>query len=425
MLSLNILHVNFSSYKGGAARAVYRLNEALNRNKLFSSKILAAEHNNNCKEFISFPRHEKIINFFKRHFCVLIQKIEKLNKKSTSPFSYNYFSSKFLVKFINDYKNFDIIHLHWVNGEILSIKDIGKISSLNLPVVWTFHDMWPFSGAEHISISHKKWINGYELESFFDLDARTWLRKKKYWRNCIQVIAPSLWMKNCVMDSKLMKNWPITVIPNTIDTGVWKPKSKYKLRNKLKINNDIKIILFSAMGGGNQYHKGKDLLIKALKNLKKKINFEIIVVGENFSQSLSKLKLKTYYLGYINNDKVLCDIYNCADVCVIPSRVENFCLTALEAQSCGIPVVSFNTCGQKDVIVDKKTGFLADSFDHQDLEKKILLILRNKKIHKFMSGNARNQVLKKFSYNKVVKKYVELYKKIKNIHENKISGYIE
>jgi len=416
MSSLTILHINFSSYRGGAARAVYRLNEALNQSILFSSKILAAEHSNNSKGFIYFPRYERIINFFERLFCVLIQKIEKLYEKNLSPFSYNYFGSNFLVKFINNSKNFDVIHLHWVNGEILSIKDIGKISTLKVPVVWTFHDMWPFSGAEHLSISHNKWITGYKMKSFFDLNAKTWLRKKKYWKNSIQVVAPSLWMKNCVSASKLMKDWPVTVIPNTIDTRIWKPKDKINIRNRLKISNDTKTILFSALGGGEQHHKGKDLLIKALKELNKKTNFEIIVVGENFSHSLSALGIKIYYLGHINDDRLLCDIYNCADVCVVPSRVESFCLTALEAQSCGVPVVSFNTCGLKDIIVNNKTGFLADSFSHKDLGKKILSILNDQRIHRAMSRNARNNVLKKFSYHQVVKKYNDFYKKvIKNI----------
>jgi glycosyltransferase involved in cell wall biosynthesis len=131
------------------------------------------------------------------------------------------------------------------------------------------------------------------------------------------------------------------------------------------------------------------------ENKKQKTNFEIIIVGENFSHSLSTLGIKTYYLGHISDDRLLCDIYNCADVCVVPSRVESFCLTALEAQSCGVPVVAFDTCGLKDIIVNSKTGFLADSFSHKDLAKKILSIFSDQRIHRSMSRNARNNVLKK------------------------------
>jgi glycosyltransferase involved in cell wall biosynthesis len=170
--------------------------------------------------------------------------------------------------------------------------------------------------------------------------------------------------------------------------------------------------MFSALGGGNEYHKGKDLLIKALHSLKKKINFEIIIVGEKYSSSLSTLRIKTHYLGHVNNDNFLSNIYNCADVCVVPSRVESFSLTALEAQSCGTPVVSFNVCGLKDIIINNKTGFLAKPFSYKDLEKKILLILSNKKKVKLMRRNARRHILKNFSYPVVAKLYSDLYSKV-------------
>ena len=406
---LKVLHINFSSHKGGAARAVYRINEALNNSKLLSSKIISVDYNKNYKNYIFFSKSHRILNFLKRVCAFFIRKIENYNNKIKSHLSYNYFNSNFLLKFINSNKDFDIINLHWVNGEMLSIKDI---SNLEKPIVWSFHDMWPFSGAEHISINHKRWINGYKIKSFFDLSAKTWLKKKIYWKNALQVVAPSTWIKNCVTIAKLTKKWPVTVIPNTIDTKIWKIKNKNDLRNKLNINKNAKIIMFSALGGGNEHHKGKDLLIKALRILKKKINFEIIIVGENFSSSLSALGIQTYYLGHINNDYLLSDIYNCADLCVVPSRVESFCLTALEAQSCGIPVVSFNVCGLKDIVLNNKTGFLAKPFSYKDLEKKILLIHSNKKIEKVMRRNARRHVVKSFSYPVVAKLYSDLYSKV-------------
>jgi glycosyltransferase involved in cell wall biosynthesis len=404
-----VLHINFSSFKGGAARAVYRLNSSLNQSNLFLSKVLSVDQNKKIKNYIFFLNSQRFLNFFKRICIFFIHILEKYNYKIQSHLSYNYFNCNFLLKFINSNADFDIVHLHWINGEMLSIEDIGNIKK---PIVWTFHDMWPFSGAEHVSIEQNRWINGYKIKSFFDFSAKTWLRKRENFKNTIQVIAPSSWIKNCVTIAKLTKKWPVTVIPNTIDTRIWKVKNKKTLRNKLQINKDAKIIMFSALGGGNEYHKGKDLLIKALRSLKKKINFEIIIVGENYSSSLSALGIKTHYLGHIDNDNFLSNIYNCTDVCVVPSRVESFSLTALEAQSCGTPVVSFNVCGLKDIIINNKTGFLAKPFSYKDLEKKILLILSNKKKVKLMRRNARRHILKNFSYPVVAKLYSDLYSKV-------------
>jgi len=167
---LRVLHINFSSHKGGAARAVYRINEALNNSKLFLSKVLSVDCNKNYKNYKFFSKGQRILNFLKRVLSFFARKIENYNNKIQSHLSYNYFDSNFLLKFINSKKDFDIINLHWVNGEMLSIKNIGNLEK---PTVWTFHDMWPFSGAEHISINHKRWINGYKIKSFFDLSAKT------------------------------------------------------------------------------------------------------------------------------------------------------------------------------------------------------------------------------------------------------------
>jgi glycosyltransferase involved in cell wall biosynthesis len=409
MNKLKILHVNFSSSRGGAARAVFRINEALNRSGLSNSRILYVDCNINFSGNIFFSNFQRLLNFFKRSLIFFFKKIEVYNYNFKANLSYNFFNCNYLVDYLNTQKVFDIINLHWVNGEMLSIKDI---SNLKKNFVWTFHDMWPFSGSEHISIDNNRWIKGYNIKSFFDFSAKTWIKKKKYWKNPIQIVAPSSWIKHCVNVAKLTKNWPVSVIPNTIDTKVWKINNKSYLRKKFNINRDIRIVMFSALGGGNEYYKGKDLLIKALKILKKKIDFEIIVVGENFSRTLSTLGIKTYYFGHINDDYLLSDIYNCADVCVVPSRIESFCLTALEAQSCGIPVVAFNVSGLKDIIISNKTGFLAKPYSYNDLEKKILLILSNKKIATLMSKNSRQRVLKSFSYPVIAKQYSNFYLRV-------------
>lgn len=74
----------------------------------------------------------------------------------------------------------DIVHLHWVGAETLSIEDIGRI---NKPVIWTLHDMWPFCGIEHYApdLLESRWRNNYEnhsFSSFIDLDFIVWKRKK-------------------------------------------------------------------------------------------------------------------------------------------------------------------------------------------------------------------------------------------------------
>ena len=109
---------------------------------------------------------------------------------------------------------------------MLSIADIGKIKK---PIVWTLHDMWAFCGAEHYS-QVDRWRSGYNkknrptYESGFDINRWTWLRKLNHWHKPIHIVSPSNWLANCVRESKLMNNWPVSVVPNLLNTDNWKPK---------------------------------------------------------------------------------------------------------------------------------------------------------------------------------------------------------
>ena len=86
-----------------------------------------------------------------------------------------------------------------------------------------------------------RWYEGYLKnnrpagEGHFDINRWTWIRKKKYWKNPIDIITPSDWMKQNVKKSYLMKKWPVYSIPNAIDTKKWKPVDKNLSRKKLKI----------------------------------------------------------------------------------------------------------------------------------------------------------------------------------------------
>ena len=170
---------------------------------------------------------------------------------------------------------------------MISVSDLSKIKK---PLVWTLHDMWGFCGAEHISYD-RRWKEGYLKknrpvgEGHFDINRWTWIRKKKYWKNPINIITPSDWMKQNVKKSYLMKKWPVYSIPNAIDTKKWKPVDKNLSRKTLKLPNELSLILFGSTSGTKDYHKGFDLLEKSLEklqNLEKKLDW----------LSLAKMNLK-------------------------------------------------------------------------------------------------------------------------------------
>src|SRR5660398_316157 len=112
----------------------------------------------------------------------------------------------------------DMVNLHWVCGEMLSAKDIGRITK---PVVWTLHDMWAFCGAEHYAPDGDgaRWRQGYEKDTRgpghggLDIDRWTWRRKRKAWKRPFHIVTPSRWLADCARESALMHDWPVTVVP--------------------------------------------------------------------------------------------------------------------------------------------------------------------------------------------------------------------
>lgn len=414
---MKVIHLSKSDIKGGAFIAAYRTHCAL-RNDNMNSIMWVDIKKSNDESVQGFDNSifNKLLINVKFHIHRIILKFFKRDNTKIS--SLAIFPS-FLLNKIN-VSNADIINLHWINREMLSIEDIGKITK---PLIWTIHDMWPFIGAEHITLS-KRWSKGYSIHHYskknfgLDLDLWTWKRKKKNWKKPIQIITPSSWLKNYVKESQLMSNWPVKVIPNPIDINQWKPMNQKTARNKLRLNENAKLILFGALGYESDTNKGFDLYQKALvflKKITKLSNIQLVFLGQNNPNSNFALGFPSHYLGRIYDEEILRCIYCAADLTAVPSRIESFCQMASESQSCGTPIIAFNTSGLIDVVDHRKTGYLAKKYDEYDFAKGINWILNHKDPYS-LRENARAKVVKEFSYEVVSKKYQQVYEEILKIN---------
>ncbi|MTC55629.1 MULTISPECIES: glycosyltransferase [Providencia] len=413
---MKILHISHSDILGGAARASYRLHRALLASGLNSEMMVRIKKTDDWTILSSTSRVEKLVDIFRSTIGSSINKLQK--SKNISLHSGNWLPS-FWAKKINA-SDADIVNIHWVGNETLSIKDLGKI---NKPIVWTMHDMWPFCGSEHIADygQEARWKIGYtprnraSNDHGIDLDRLTWLRKKNAWNNqLIHVVAPSQWMSECIKDSILFKKNPTYIIPNVLDTRVYKPLNQDFCRDALNLPKDKFIILFGAIGGSNDVNKGHDLLISALSKATNRIyNDDIlcIIFGQSEPQHPQKIPFKTKWLGHIYDDTTLSLLYNSANVMVVPSRIDNLPQTATEAHACGTPVVSFATTGLVDIIEHKKTGYLAKPFCIDDLANGIIWILANKLYQSDIRDNVRKKAEKLWASDVVIEKYIDVYKK--------------
>jgi glycosyltransferase involved in cell wall biosynthesis len=416
---LKVLQLNHSDISGGAARAAYRIHHALRNYGIVSRMLVNVAISGDWTVQGPTSKWGKAFSRIRPQLATpLRQLLRTVNPVIHSP---AVVPSRWPERL--NASDADLVHLHWVQGEMLSIADIARIRK---PIVWTPHDMWAFCGAEHYTTDHR-WRDGYrpdnrpEHESGFDLNRWTWQRKRKHWHRPLQIVCPSQWMANCVRASALMHDWPVAVVPNPIATDRWRPIDQLLARQLLGLPQDCPLLLFGAMGGGNDPNKGIDLLLAALAQLcgeSSLHNLHLVVFGQLAPQSPLQLGIPVHYTGHLHDDFTLRAYYSAADVMVVPSRQEAFGQTASEAHACGTPVVAFNTGGLPDIVDDRVTGALAEPFEPTSLAAAIRWVLEDEHRRHQLGAAARARAEQLWAASRIARLYAEIY-------ENVIEGFAE
>ncbi|WP_429051450.1 glycosyltransferase [Aeromonas veronii] len=357
---MRVLHICYSDLDGGAARAAFRLHQAQRSQGLDSHMLVI----NKCSDdpfvhTISGMRQLRI------KLASALSRLLLRCQKTPNPVhhSLNLFPSGLLREI--DKLVPDVVNLHWLGGEMLSVGEIGRIRQ---PVVWTLHDMWAFSGAEHYDDDKpsQRYQMGYHRESRheqhggLDLDRWTYLRKQKAWAGkSFQIVTPSHWLADCVRQSTLFAGLPVSVVSNCIDHNVYRPLPRELARDALGLPQEKQLLLFGAMSSTSDPRKGYHLLIPALQKLKvegKAEQIELVVFGASRGDAEQVTGIKTHYMGRLHDDISLCLLYNAADIFVAPSLQDNLPNTLVESLACGTPCVAFDIGGMRDLISDFSMG---------------------------------------------------------------------
>ncbi|WP_111928241.1 glycosyltransferase [Clostridium tertium] len=410
---MKVLHLTTTDGLTGSAKAVVRLNEAL-INKNINSRVLVKNKQSSSSDINSIYNTD-IGKHFLSKLGNLIEKCQQIKYKnkediifSTGFFGINILSNRLI-------KESDVIILHWINSAFISIKSIKKLCGLNKKIMFYLHDSWLFTGGCHVRYSCEKYKvncgNCPILNSGIDndLSRKVWGKKYKYFKELdFEIIVPSMWMKECAEESSILREKKITVIPNALNTDLYKIIDKQFARSLFNLPKDKKIILFGAVNSIKTPYKGYEYLIKSLEFIKDKYsnldeNILYVVFGADKPMD-TRLKGVTNikFLGEFRDEYSLSALYNAADVYVNPSLQESFGQTIIESLSCGTPVVAFNYSGPVDIINHKQNGYLAKYKDYEDLSSGILWCLGNGRINK----ECRNTVIRQYSYPVISEKYI-------------------
>lgn len=326
------------------------------------------------------------------------------------------------ARWINE-QEVDLIHLHWVTDGFVSIEEIGRIQK---PVVWSIYDMWPFMGTEHYGAHDEmaRWRTGYisenrpESEGGFDLDRWTFARKMSHWKsleNWLHVAPASAWMQANIHESVIGRDWKQAQIPHVVDTNTFTPMPRADARRQLQleIDADAPTLLFLSSAGLSDRRKGWDLLQVALESHEAHaLRINVLIVGplpaEYERRALEGLKFaRLHWIGPVNSDSDLRLLYCASDAVAIPSREDNLPLVALEAQSCGRPVLALAAGGLADVVDPRFSGYLAEPGDSSDLAHGITHVLAQRD-----SNRIREHALGYWSPEAVVPRFSMLYNQL-------------
>ena len=241
-----------------------------------------------------------------------------------------------------------------------------------------------------------------------DLSTAVWRRKEKILEDSsIYFVACSHWLEQEAKASALLKGQKIVSIPNPIDTHVFHRGDRLAARRSLGLPEDKRLVLFVSQRVTNKY-KGMDYLVEACSKIADIPQLGVIVLGGHSEEVMGQIPFDTYPLGYVNEEKRIVEIYQAADVFVLPSLSENLPNTIMEAMACGVPCVGFKVGGIPEEIDHKVNGYIAAYRDSDDLARGIRWILCEADYEQLCKETVR-KVSHCYSQQAVAMAYLDVY----------------
>lgn len=311
---------------------------------------------------------------------------------------------------------FDLLHVHWFFNDL---ENYTLINSIKKPVVWSLRDFSAFTGHCYFPIDCEKYLDlchtcpQLKASGPQDKSFKVFSFKRSSWNFAhIKFVAPSAFMLSKASRSAILEKSQILIIPNSIDFSIYKILPQPRKTN---------IVLGFCATQIENYNKGFlffwDVIMNLLETLSErtKNKLKIYIIGNwDKKNAFLKNQKNILHFPYINNDIKLAEIFNQIDIMILPSLQESFSRVTLEAQACGVPVITFKGNGADEIIENETTGCLARIGDLSDLVEKTKLAIKKVIKEEFDKKYISKLAKEKFSNEKYRDEYLKLYKSMIN-----------
>jgi len=418
---MKVLMVNTSESMGGAAVAANRLTDALNNNGVKARMLVRDKQDSDITVSTCGNGLQNRWNFLWERLVIWMT--NGLSRKNL--FKVSIANAGTDISKTREFREADIIHLHWVNQGMLSLKGIRKILQSGKPVVWTMHDMWPMTAICHHAYECEGYTQSCGQCPFLrhpgsnDLSARVFRKKQKIFHSLptthpspLTFVAVSEWLADRARKSALTGSFPVEVIPNVLSLQQFTIIDRIDARTAVEAEERY-VIAFGAARIDDPI-KGFSYLTEALRLLVSSGRFQasdirLLLFGQLRDASiLDTLPVPYTHLGYIDDAYRLSQVYSASNITVSSSLYETFGQTLIEAMACGSIPVSFDGSGQADIISHEKNGYLAKRLSEESLAEGIAWGLTSS----LTPQELRRCVIRRFSEGVVAQQYLKLYQMI-------------
>lgn len=411
---MKVVIVNTKQSGGGAAIATRRLFNALRTQGVEVTFVVAEGEGGQGVVVLSNSITGKIrykINFLWERLVIWLS--NRLSKKNL--FTVSIANSGVDITKLPQVAEADIVHLHWINQGMMSLKNISTLVAMGKPVVITPHDMWYTTSICH----HAGSCNNFKTEckncpllvapGSDDLSAKVWHSKKELYKQNVTFITISKWISQRLKASALTATSSQVTIPNIIETEIFIPRNREHERTRLGVLPNERLIIFGA-AKLNDPIKGADMLFSAIERSGMKESIVLLLFGsiKDDNEFLSRIPCRYIYKGRVTDKEQQAKLYSAADIAAVPSHYETFSLVIAEAMACGTPALAFDSAGQTSLIDHKRDGYLAKYPNIDDLAEGIVWLSQN--VTKEMRTKASEKIVKTMSPQVVAQQHISLYK---------------
>jgi glycosyltransferase involved in cell wall biosynthesis len=333
------------------------------------------------------------------------------------------FSYRHSWNLLNDRRWYpDAIHLHNLHGDYFDLRALTGFTK-HVPVIWTLHDTWAFTGHCAYFINCRKWLDGCggcpDLRRppsiVRDNTARNWTRKQDiYSKSHFAIAVPSTWLSEAVRQS-ILKEHQCKTINNAVDRQVFNTNDRQEARRKLGLPHDAYIAIFSASGEANKNpYKDYSTVRKAIQliaGLHPAAKIIFLSMGQRESDSSDDERMKP--LGFIRNRDQVALYYKASDVLLHAANAENRPLVILEALACGTPVIATSVGGIPEQISHGINGFLVPSKDSNEMARYIAAMIDDPLLRKRITANTIQQAEHARDIKEQVKDYLDYYEDLR------------